>query len=179
MHSNCLIKCLNEKPGGSPHAHAMSVQFSTYYHKKVYVYNEQVEELNVVTNERDETKKQYDGWKKKRLDESPELKEMYQVHVKVEIDVTVTGTRGWVMGKTVTFSEPPKISKRIETTSVQREPKKGFEPTTEPHEVVLITSRPPEFAPVIEENVDCHNDDKESSPLLDAYLKRDEDIHAA
>ncbi|PWA91971.1 structural maintenance of chromosome 3 [Artemisia annua] len=57
------------------------------YRKKVSVYNERVEELNVVTNERDETKKQYDEWRKKRLDEfmagfntiSLKLKEMYQM----------------------------------------------------------------------------------------------------
>ncbi|KAI7744570.1 hypothetical protein M8C21_012844 [Ambrosia artemisiifolia] len=57
------------------------------YRKKVGVYNERVEELNVVTNERDETKKQYDEWRKRRLDEfmagfntiSLKLKEMYQM----------------------------------------------------------------------------------------------------
>ncbi|GKC98850.1 hypothetical protein Tco_1169125 [Tanacetum coccineum] len=64
------------------------------------------------------------------------------------------------------------------------------EPTTEPHEGVQITSIPTEVAPVIEENVvnseqpqqlgttdmpeDNQNDDKESNPLLDAYLIRDE-----
>ncbi|PWA53827.1 hypothetical protein CTI12_AA441830 [Artemisia annua] len=63
------------------------------------------------------------------------------------------------------------------------------EPTTEPHEGVQITSIPTEVAPVIEENVvnseqpqqlgttdmpeDNQNDDKESNPLLDAYLIRD------
>nr|XP_043607688.1 structural maintenance of chromosomes protein 4 [Erigeron canadensis] len=57
------------------------------YRKKVSVYNERVEELNSVTNERDETKKQYDEWRKRRLDEfmagfntiSLKLKEMYQM----------------------------------------------------------------------------------------------------
>lgn len=57
------------------------------YRNKVSVYNERVEELNLVTNERDETKKQYDEWRKKRLDEfmegfntiSLKLKEMYQM----------------------------------------------------------------------------------------------------
>ncbi|KAJ9564038.1 hypothetical protein OSB04_000004 [Centaurea solstitialis] len=64
------------------------------YRKKVSVYNERVEELNSVTNERDETKRQYDEWRKKRqayffslLDEfmagfntiSLKLKEMYQM----------------------------------------------------------------------------------------------------
>ncbi|XP_024974942.1 structural maintenance of chromosomes protein 4 [Cynara cardunculus var. scolymus] len=57
------------------------------YRKKVSVYNERVEELNLVTNERDETKRQYDEWRKKRLDEfmagfntiSMKLKEMYQM----------------------------------------------------------------------------------------------------
>ncbi|KAJ0454757.1 putative structural maintenance of chromosomes protein [Helianthus annuus] len=57
------------------------------YRNKVSVYNERVEELNVVTNERDETKKQYDEWRKRRLDEfmagfntiSLKLKEMYQM----------------------------------------------------------------------------------------------------
>ncbi|XP_071704050.1 structural maintenance of chromosomes protein 4-like [Rutidosis leptorrhynchoides] len=57
------------------------------YRAKVSIYNERVEELNVVTNERDETKKQYDEWRKKRLDEfmagfntiSLKLKEMYQM----------------------------------------------------------------------------------------------------
>ncbi|KAI3665873.1 hypothetical protein L6452_44508 [Arctium lappa] len=57
------------------------------YRKKVSIYNERVEELNAVTNERDETKRQYDEWRKKRLDEfmagfntiSLKLKEMYQM----------------------------------------------------------------------------------------------------
>ncbi|KAK9064798.1 hypothetical protein SSX86_016180 [Deinandra increscens subsp. villosa] len=57
------------------------------YRNKVCIYNERVEELNLVTNERDETKKQYDEWRKKRLDEfmagfntiSLKLKEMYQM----------------------------------------------------------------------------------------------------
>ncbi|KAF5815892.1 hypothetical protein HanXRQr2_Chr03g0128171 [Helianthus annuus] len=57
------------------------------YRNKVSIYNERVEELNVVTNERDDTKKQYDEWRKRRLDEfmagfntiSLKLKEMYQV----------------------------------------------------------------------------------------------------
>ncbi|MFS8024644.1 hypothetical protein Hanom_Chr16g01465721 [Helianthus anomalus] len=59
------------------------------YRNKVSVYNERVEELNVVTNERDDTKKQYDEWRKRRLDEfmagfntiSLKLKEMYQLNM--------------------------------------------------------------------------------------------------
>ncbi|XP_057419756.1 structural maintenance of chromosomes protein 4 [Lotus japonicus] len=57
------------------------------YRKKVALYNERVEELNTVTQERDDIKKQYDEWRKKRLDEfmegfnaiSLKLKEMYQM----------------------------------------------------------------------------------------------------
>ncbi|MED6209910.1 Structural maintenance of chromosomes protein 4 [Stylosanthes scabra] len=57
------------------------------YRKKVQLYNERVEELNAVTQERDDIKKQYDEWRKKRLDEfmegfnaiSLKLKEMYQM----------------------------------------------------------------------------------------------------
>ncbi|XP_020239065.1 structural maintenance of chromosomes protein 4 [Cajanus cajan] len=57
------------------------------YRKKVSLYNERVEELNAVTQERDDIKKQYDEWRKKRLDEfmegfnaiSLKLKEMYQM----------------------------------------------------------------------------------------------------
>ncbi|QCD92601.1 structural maintenance of chromosomes protein 4 [Vigna unguiculata] len=57
------------------------------YRKKVSLYNGRVEELNSVTQERDDIKKQYDEWRKKRLDEfmegfnaiSLKLKEMYQM----------------------------------------------------------------------------------------------------
>ncbi|KAL9227011.1 hypothetical protein vseg_002759 [Gypsophila vaccaria] len=57
------------------------------YRKKVASYNERVDELNAVTQERDDLKKQYDEWRKKRLDEfmagfntiSLKLKEMYQM----------------------------------------------------------------------------------------------------
>ncbi|GAB4831648.1 Structural maintenance of chromosomes protein 4 [Ancistrocladus abbreviatus] len=57
------------------------------YRRKVSLYNGRVEELNVVTQERDEIKRQYDEWRKKRLDEfmagfsviSLKLKEMYQM----------------------------------------------------------------------------------------------------
>ncbi|GMH05121.1 hypothetical protein Nepgr_006961 [Nepenthes gracilis] len=57
------------------------------YRKKVSLYHERVEELNTVTEERDQIKKQYDEWRKKRLDEfmdgfnviSLKLKEMYQM----------------------------------------------------------------------------------------------------
>ncbi|KAH7861220.1 hypothetical protein Vadar_023285 [Vaccinium darrowii] len=57
------------------------------YQRKVTVYNERVVELNLATQQRDETKKQYDDWRKKRLDEfmagfntiSLKLKEMYQM----------------------------------------------------------------------------------------------------
>ncbi|KAJ7970989.1 Structural maintenance of chromosomes protein [Quillaja saponaria] len=57
------------------------------YRKKVSLYNERVEELNIITEQRDDTKKQYDEWRKKRLDEfmegfnaiSLKLKEMYQM----------------------------------------------------------------------------------------------------
>ncbi|GKE21795.1 hypothetical protein Tco_1433307, partial [Tanacetum coccineum] len=64
---------------------------------------------------------------------------------------------------------------RVETIKADPATKnQGVEPTTEHHEGVQITSIPLEVAPVIEENVDYQNDDKESSPLLDAYLKRDE-----
>ncbi|KAK9271730.1 hypothetical protein L1049_002093 [Liquidambar formosana] len=63
------------------------------YRRKVSLYNERVEDLNVVTQQRDDIKKQYDEWRKKRLDEfmagfntiSLKLKEMYQVE-----------TEGWV-----------------------------------------------------------------------------------
>lgn len=40
----------------------------TRYRKKVSLYNGRVEELNSVTRERDDIKKQYDEWRKKRLD---------------------------------------------------------------------------------------------------------------
>lgn len=36
------------------------------YRKKVSLYNDRVEELNTVTQERDDIKKQYDEWRKKR-----------------------------------------------------------------------------------------------------------------
>lgn len=57
------------------------------YRRKVLSYNERVEELNKVTQQRDTVKKQYDEWRKKRLDEfmagfnaiSLKLKEMYQM----------------------------------------------------------------------------------------------------
>ncbi|KAG9456777.1 hypothetical protein H6P81_001285 [Aristolochia fimbriata] len=57
------------------------------YRTKASLYNSRVEELNVVTEERDEIKRQYDELRKKRLDEfmagfntiSLKLKEMYQM----------------------------------------------------------------------------------------------------
>ncbi|XP_057957164.1 structural maintenance of chromosomes protein 4 isoform X2 [Malania oleifera] len=57
------------------------------YRRKVSLYSERVEELNNVTQQRDDVKKQYDEWRKKRLDEfmagfntiSLKLKEMYQM----------------------------------------------------------------------------------------------------
>lgn len=57
------------------------------YRTKVSLYNDRVEELSMVTQERDDIKKQYDEWRKKRLDEfmagfniiSLKLKEMYQM----------------------------------------------------------------------------------------------------
>ncbi|GAB2212622.1 hypothetical protein Drorol1_Dr00020599, partial [Drosera rotundifolia] len=61
------------------------------YGRKVAFYNERVDELNILTQERDDIKKQYDYWRKKRhyfrLDEfmarfnviSLKLKEMYQM----------------------------------------------------------------------------------------------------
>ncbi|OMO79282.1 RecF/RecN/SMC [Corchorus capsularis] len=57
------------------------------YRTKVLLYNERVEDLNTVTQQRDDIKKQYDEWRKKRLDEfmagfntiSLKLKEMYQM----------------------------------------------------------------------------------------------------
>ncbi|KAL6960771.1 Structural maintenance of chromosomes protein 4 [Sarracenia purpurea var. burkii] len=57
------------------------------YRKKMSLYNERVEDLNSVTQQRDDIKKQYDDWRKKRLDEfmagfnaiSLKLKEMYQM----------------------------------------------------------------------------------------------------
>lgn len=36
------------------------------YRKKVGLYNERVADLNLVTQQRDEIKKQYDEWKKRR-----------------------------------------------------------------------------------------------------------------
>eukprot|EP01018_Ginkgo_biloba_P007650 Gb_03310 [translate_table: standard] len=57
------------------------------YRKKAALYNERVEELNTVTQERDDLKRQHDELRKKRLDEfmagfntiSLKLKEMYQM----------------------------------------------------------------------------------------------------
>ncbi|GLU22194.1 hypothetical protein SLE2022_382860 [Rubroshorea leprosula] len=57
------------------------------YRRKVSLYNERVEDLNMVTQQRDDIKRQYDEWRKKRLDEfmagfnaiSLKLKEMYQM----------------------------------------------------------------------------------------------------
>ncbi|XP_057769491.1 structural maintenance of chromosomes protein 4-like [Salvia miltiorrhiza] len=57
------------------------------YRKKVSLYNERVADLNLVTQQRDDIKKQYDEWRKRRLDEfmagfntiSLKLKEMYQM----------------------------------------------------------------------------------------------------
>ncbi|KAH6791155.1 structural maintenance of chromosome 3 [Perilla frutescens var. frutescens] len=57
------------------------------YRKKVSLYNERVADLNLVTQQRDDVKKQYDEWRKRRLDEfmagfntiSLKLKEMYQM----------------------------------------------------------------------------------------------------
>ncbi|KAK6129250.1 hypothetical protein DH2020_036959 [Rehmannia glutinosa] len=57
------------------------------YRKKVSLYNERVGDLNLVTQERDDIKRQYDEWRKRRLDEfmagfntiSLKLKEMYQM----------------------------------------------------------------------------------------------------
>ncbi|XP_028125299.1 structural maintenance of chromosomes protein 4 [Camellia sinensis] len=57
------------------------------YRRKVSLYNERVEDLNLITQQRDDIKKQYDDWRKKRLDEfmagfntiSLKLKEMYQM----------------------------------------------------------------------------------------------------
>ncbi|EYU34070.1 hypothetical protein ABFS82_08G023500 [Erythranthe guttata] len=57
------------------------------YRKKVSLYNERVADLNLITQQRDDIKKQYDEWRKKRLDEfmagfntiSLKLKEMYQM----------------------------------------------------------------------------------------------------
>lgn len=36
------------------------------YRRKVSLYNERVEDLNFVTQQRDDIKKQYDEWRKKR-----------------------------------------------------------------------------------------------------------------
>ncbi|KAI3452303.1 hypothetical protein Pfo_008968 [Paulownia fortunei] len=57
------------------------------YRKKVCLYNERVADLNLVSQQRDDIKKQYDDWRKRRLDEfmagfntiSLKLKEMYQM----------------------------------------------------------------------------------------------------
>ncbi|XP_022974257.1 LOW QUALITY PROTEIN: structural maintenance of chromosomes protein 4 [Cucurbita maxima] len=59
----------------------------TEYRRKVDVYTERVEDLNTVTQQRDDMKKKYDELRKKRLDEfmsgfnaiSLKLKEMYQM----------------------------------------------------------------------------------------------------
>lgn len=40
--------------------------FTPRYRKKVTLYNERAEELNSVTQERDDIKRQYDEWRKKR-----------------------------------------------------------------------------------------------------------------
>nr|GEZ51375.1 hypothetical protein [Tanacetum cinerariifolium] len=69
---------------------ALNTAFSKHmehYREKLSKYNERVEELTLVTKERDETKKHYDGWRKKRLEEfmagfnviSLKLKEVYQM----------------------------------------------------------------------------------------------------
>ncbi|KAF2315157.1 hypothetical protein GH714_038288 [Hevea brasiliensis] len=57
------------------------------YRRKVSLYNGRVDELNMVTEQRNDVKKQHDEWRKKRLDEfmagfntiSLKLKEMYQM----------------------------------------------------------------------------------------------------
>ncbi|KAK4393112.1 Structural maintenance of chromosomes protein 4, partial [Sesamum angolense] len=57
------------------------------YREKVSLYNERVADLNLITQQRDDVKKQYDEWRKRRLDEfmagfntiSLKLKEMYQM----------------------------------------------------------------------------------------------------
>ncbi|CAM8982273.1 unnamed protein product [Rhodiola kirilowii] len=57
------------------------------YRNKVALYNERVGELNTITEQRDDIKRQYDEWRKKRMDEfmagfntiSLKLKEMYQM----------------------------------------------------------------------------------------------------
>nr|XP_011465606.1 PREDICTED: structural maintenance of chromosomes protein 4-like isoform X1 [Fragaria vesca subsp. vesca] len=57
------------------------------YQRKVSLYNERVEDLSVVTKQRDDIKRQYDEFRKKRLDDfmagfnaiSLKLKEMYQM----------------------------------------------------------------------------------------------------
>ncbi|KAJ6814066.1 structural maintenance of chromosomes protein 4 [Iris pallida] len=57
------------------------------YRRKAHVYNESVEEFNAATQESDDLKQQYEGLRKKRLDEfmaefniiSLKLKEMHQV----------------------------------------------------------------------------------------------------
>ncbi|CAM8972758.1 unnamed protein product [Rhodiola kirilowii] len=57
------------------------------YRNKVALYNERVGELNTVTEQRDDIKRQYDEWRKKRMNEfmagfntiSLKLKEMYQM----------------------------------------------------------------------------------------------------
>ncbi|XP_030466328.2 structural maintenance of chromosomes protein 4 [Syzygium oleosum] len=57
------------------------------YREKVALYSERVDDLNHITQQRDDIKKQYDEWRKKRLDEfmagfntiSLKLKEMYQM----------------------------------------------------------------------------------------------------
>ncbi|CDP02233.1 unnamed protein product [Coffea canephora] len=57
------------------------------YRHKTSLYNQRVEDLNQVTQQRDDKRKQYDEWRKRRLDEfmagfniiSLKLKEMYQM----------------------------------------------------------------------------------------------------
>ncbi|GJY48715.1 hypothetical protein Tco_0438671, partial [Tanacetum coccineum] len=110
------------------------------YQKKVFVYNEQVEELNVAA-----------------------------------INLLADHLVFRVLVQDLEGDKFRKLSEERETIKADPATKnQGVEPTTEHHEGVQITSIPPEVAPVIEENVDYHNDDKEFNPLLDAYLIRDE-----
>lgn len=44
----------------------MKLLLNIRYRKKVLLYNDRVEELNKVTQERDDIKKQYDEWRKRR-----------------------------------------------------------------------------------------------------------------
>lgn len=48
-----------------PSSHANIFTFDRY-RRKVSLYNERVEDLNMVTQQRDDIKKQYDEWRKKR-----------------------------------------------------------------------------------------------------------------